>query len=328
MKYFKTKAAIAMFLIVCMTSIACSFLGMYPVAAEELKTTGNSGISVSPPMVELLAEKGKTYSQKIKVSNPSNTVIELYPISMNFTSDGEGGQPKFVAAESGDEKYSLATWIKVSQTNIAVAPQQIVEFEYVINVPRNAEPGGHYGVIFFSTQPQETSGSSTRVSISSMVGSLIMLSVDGAISESAMVQDFWFPKIIFSGALNISTKIANTGNIHLKPTGEVDITGILTSDKTSITFNSVRGNILPDSTRAFYDNWAFNKYKNIGPHRIDLKILYGEGGKSLNASRTVWILPWWLIITIFLIIVAIIIIIFSIKRRKRKDFKKYFKVPG
>lgn len=306
-----------------------AFLSLQPVSAEEVgnKDSGSQGITISPPLREFAAKKGETYHETIKLSNPSQNIVELYPLSMNFSAEGETGQPKFSASESNGQNYALSDWISFTQPKIAVAPQQIVDFKYDINIPNDAEAGGHYGVVFFSTQPPQASGSSSQVSISSMVGSLILITIDGDISEKLVLNTFEFPRIIMSGDLNIKTRLSNRGNVHLKPTGEISIKSMISSLSNAVAFNPERGNILPNTVRSFNNVWMYNIFKDIGPHQIELKLTYGEENQIITAQDTVWILPWWLISVLALIMVIIIAVIIKKSRKKSRGFSKFFRVP-
>ncbi len=285
------------------------------------------GITISPPIREFTAKRGEIYQENIRLSNPSNTLIELYPQAMNFTSSGEGGQPKFYGTESESDKYALSTWISFTQPKIALAPSQVVDFSYTIKIPIDAEPGGHYGVLFFSTQAPSASQSGSQVSISSMIGCLHLLRIEGAITESAALESFKFPKIVFKSPVNFTTRVANLGNIHIKPVGEIQIDDYFGTFHQSIEFNESRGNILPASVRAFDNSWDFNLYKNIGPQKVQLKVVYGADAKVLVHQSIIWVLPWWLFIAVASLILLIYAVIKLIYTSRKKSLKRFMKVP-
>jgi len=110
------------------------------------------GLTISPPITELTIKPGESTTQTIRLTNPTDKIVEVYPKIMNFSAKGEGGEPAFFEATDESAKFSLAKWIEVTQSKIALTPEQVVEFKYKINVPVSAEPGGHYGVVFFATE--------------------------------------------------------------------------------------------------------------------------------------------------------------------------------
>ncbi|MCX6806535.1 MAG: hypothetical protein NT135_00170, partial [Candidatus Berkelbacteria bacterium] len=133
------------------------------------------GLTISPPIFELTLKSGETSSQVIKITNPTQKLMEVYPTVMNFKASGESGEPAFYPATKEETKFSLASWIKFNQTKIALTPEQVVEFNYQIAIPKDAEPGGHYGVVFFATEPPKPEQDVSQVAIASMVGSLILV---------------------------------------------------------------------------------------------------------------------------------------------------------
>jgi hypothetical protein len=280
------------------------------------------GLTISPPLAEMTLNAGETYPAKIKVTNPTEEMVEVYPLVMNFRASGEGGEPSFYPASEEEAKFSLANWVKFNQTKLALTPEQVVEFDYEIAVPSGAEPGGHYGVVFFSTKAPELQGDASQVAIASMVGTLILVKVPGAIEEKASLLEFSTnKKFYFNLPVDFTTKISNFGNIHFKPKGEIKISGW--KDGTTLTFNESKGNVLPESTRKFANKWE-KKAANfldvpIGKFKANLNLAYGEGNKNLTSSIYFWIIPLWLIIAAAVVLILIIVIItWLIIRRRRK----------
>lgn len=316
--------------LVCIAVFGCTFFVNNSIvgAADKSQDSSPQGVSISPPIREITVEAGRSYDGLIKLSNPSQAIVELYPVSMDFGSEGESGKPKFYNVGEGNTTFSLSNWITVSQPKIAIAPQQVVSFAYSINIPADAEPGGHYGVLFFSTKPPESVVGSSQVSISSMIGCLFLVKVEGKTTEFISLKDFIAPRIVFTPKINIQTRIVNTGNIHIKPLGEINIDNQLTGNRQNIEFNDIKGNILPMSARLFENLWAPLPWLNIGPNKIQLNLIYGENQQALNSSRTVWFLPWYVFVILAVLLIALYMGIKKITKKRKKDFNKFFKVPG
>jgi hypothetical protein len=56
--------------------------------------------------------------------------------------------------------------------------------------------------------------------------------------------------------VEFNTTIKNDGNIHFKPKGAIFIKDFLGRDVATISFNKEGGNILPNSSRTFQNNWS------------------------------------------------------------------------
>jgi hypothetical protein len=290
------------------------------------------GITISPPIADLSLNPGQESEQKIQVTNPTENLLELYPSVMNFNASGESGEPGFYPASDEASKFSLAHWITLSQPKIAVAPMQVVEFKYKINVPLDAEPGGHYGVVFLATKPPEADAAASQVSIASQVGSLVLVRTPGDITEEGSLEEFSAPWFFFKPPVSFAAFIKNNGNIHWKPKGEITIRDWQGKEKARIDINPKRGNVLPDSRRKFEEKWdapatPFWKIP-VGKFSADLRVVYGQNDKTLGSKIYFWIIPWWLIIGVAVLFLALIIFCIRRWRKKRKLAAEKNKPPS
>ena len=281
------------------------------------------GLTISPPIVDLKVDEGEILQQTIKVTNPTAELVEVYPQVLDFQASGEGGEPSFYVAETDSDGYSLSRWISFNTSKLALTSEQVVDFTYTITVPTTAEAGGHYGAVFFTTEPEETNSAGSTVSISSMVGSLVLLTVTGETVEKAIVESFDVDNVFnfIDTSIDFTTKIANLGNVHIKPIGDVVIKNAFGNNVTGISFNDAGGNVLPDSTRKFTNTWDFPWYK-VGVYRAELALAYGSSGDMLTDSLVFWIIPWWLITSIAVLILAITLLIIWRKKRKGPKVKR------
>lgn len=274
------------------------------------------GLTISPPILELETKPGETYNQIIKITNPTNNLIEVYPQVMNFRASGEGGEPAFYPATEEEANFSLAQWIKFNQSKVALTPEQVVEFNYSIEVPADAEAGGHYGVIFFATQPPKAEEDQSQISISSMIGSLILAKVPGTIIEKGFLESFKANRIYLKLPATFQVRISNLGNVHFKPRGDITIKGMFGGESDKIQLNQARGNVLPDSIRKFEEKWNPEKII-IGRYTADLRVVYGESEKTLDGQVVFWVLPLWFLLSLGGLILLIVILIIIIKKKRK-----------
>ena len=278
---------------------------------------GDEGLTLSPPLREVTVAPGQTNTQTIKITNPTAKLVELYPKVMDFNSKGETGEPGFSEPGENSGKYSLASWIKISQSKIALTPEQIVEYTYTINVPSDAEPGGHYGVIFFATEPPEISDSSSNVALSSMVGGLVLVRVPGDIVEGARIEELKSDKFVYLfNKVALITRINNLCNVHFKPTGTINIKNVFGHTTDTLTFNEQNGNVLPESIRKFDNQWDSKKIL-VGPYTATANLVYGESKQALTDSTTFWVIPWWLLVVVAVIIVSLSVYLIIRKKKKK-----------
>jgi len=300
-----------------LVSIFIFLLMLLPLVPARAQIAGE-GLTISPPLFELNLKEGETSSQTIKITNPTKKLMEVYPVVMNFKASGESGEPAFYPATSEEEKFSLAKWITFNQSKIALTPEQVVEFNFQIKVPSDAEPGGHYGVVFFATEPPQLEKDISQVAIASMIGSLILGKNPGEIIEKGVLEEFSAGKFYFKKPIKFLTRIKNTGNIHFKPQGEIMIKDWRGKIVEKVAVNSAKGNVLPDSTRKFEESWMPQKWYTVGRFKADLKLIYGESNQNLSGNLVFWLIPWWSIVTLAIVIFAVIFLIIRWWRKRPK----------
>ena len=316
-------------------SLTFCALGIYSFAFADDATppaTGTAqGLTISPPINDLSLKPGGTDSEIIRVTNPTQNLVEVYPVAMNFNSKGEGGEPNFTAANDENSKFTLAKWISFTQPKLALMPNQVVEFKYDINVPAEAEPGGHYGVVFLSTNPPEKTPGASQVSIASMVGSLLLVKIPGDTQEVGTLNEFSSSAFYLKPPVNLTTRISNSGNIHFKPEGTIEIKDWKGGEVNKITFNEERGNVLPDSVRKFENKWLSSDlpfYKiPVGRFTADLNLKYGANDKTFASTVVFWIIPRYIIITFIALLLLIALVLIIILRKKRKNRNRYQNYP-
>ena len=124
-------------------------------------------------------------STTVKLFNETSSPTILSTSTDVFTAGDDSGTPKFNNTPNED----IASWIKVSSDPIVLDAGQRADVPVEIRVPANADPGGHFGVLFFGTTPNTTAGASA-VAIGSKVGALIIVRVDGNIREAGNITNF------------------------------------------------------------------------------------------------------------------------------------------
>lgn len=287
--------------------VVTSFIFSSLVFAEE-------GLTISPPLSELTLNPGTKTTQIIKVTNTGTEVIEVYPVVLDFRAKGETGEPEFYTATEAD-KYALSKWIKFTQTKLTLTPKELVEFKYQIEVPKDAEPGGHYGAIFLATQPSLSKEAISQISIASMLGSLVLVKVPGIITENGILQEFTTAKKFYlKPPIDFTIRIANTGTIHFKPQGNITIKSLGGKTVDVLPVNQTGGTVLPNSTRKFEESYNPTKIL-VGRYTANLQVVYGEAGKTLTGELIFWVLPWW---SIAIAVIIVCLIIYCIVRLIRK----------
>lgn len=295
--------------------------------------TGNVGIQVSAPIYNFSIDPGESAQEIVKVRNVGDTVRTFYPEVFDFKPLNETGTPEFIIDAQDDSYiYSLSSWIKISTEGIKLAPNESSALNFVINVPADAESGGHYAGILFGTSPPKVGG--TQIAISNKVGSLILVRVAGDASEQANVEEFSTPKsFLENGPVSFTVRINNTGNVHLQPKGNIEIKNTFGKTVETITVNKDSANILPNSIRSFLDNEGDNLTWSpggltIGKFTANLTLAYGDPTKNLTDTISFWIVPWKILLALLLLLIIIILVtVFLVKKYNRWIISKARSTP-
>jgi len=266
------------------------------------------GLEITPFLLELEVEKGKTVQSEIDLTNRTASAIAINIQPTDFL-PGSEGQPMFVPdTEINDVTFSLASWIKLTNdTRIVIQPNQTATFPFEVNPPANAEQGTHYGAILFSY-----SNASAENNVSEVTQSLgtILLVRYGQARESGVV-DLQLPKNLFWGAENITLRnaFANTGNVHVRPKGEVYIKNMFGKIVSTPFINKDASNVLPKTERTFVNNWIPSSTA-FGRYTLQSVITYGNSRLETREKVVIWILPIYLVVILLLILGLIIWFLF------------------
>ncbi len=293
------------------------------VFLNNIKTS--EAMTVTPVRYEIKGNPGETLIEEMMIMNEDPVPVTYYSSFANFEAQGETGSASFV--EPVDD---IGTWIE-TEKSVSLIPGEQRSVSYSIKIPENAEPGGHFGVIFWGTSPG-VGENGEQLSVSAQTGILILLSVSGDVKEEAGLLDFlkkdnkfWYNSL----PVTFTYRFKNDGGDRIKPTGFIRISNTLFIPTKKLDANPVNGNILPASTRKFVVDWvkytepkntvaptsviknffhkAYYQWKNfaVGLYSAKLDITYGLQEKNVNKTVFFFVFPWQMLICLIIIITII-----------------------
>lgn len=235
-------------------------------------------LAVSPHTFELDIFPGETITKKIKLTNKSQVALPILARTTDFTASDEEGGMAFDEL-SQDISFASRKWIKIENPNFILNPGETREVYFTIQVPENAEPGGHYAVMLFEPQLPSFYFEENKPRVIPVIGVLFLISIktfalEPEVEQKLEVVEFSLPKEerilvlenLFSKTLGfiaqaaefiISEKspskfilrIKNNDIYHIKPYGKISIYNIF-GKKVGET-EVLQKTILPGKTRAF-----------------------------------------------------------------------------
>lgn len=295
------------------------------VVRGQSQTAGQSGqgLEISPPLLDFKTDPGKTVTANIKLRNITDSTLIAKARIDDFVAQGEEGLPKLLIDQKSGESspYSFKPWVR-SIAPLTIASKQQKTIQVVFDVPQDAAPGGHYGVVRFTAAAPEVED--TGVSLSASIGTLVLINVSGDVKESATIEQFFVshnaggkPSSFFEqGPLTFVERIKNTGNVHVKPVGEVKVSNTFGKNIATLQVNPKNGNVLPASIRRFEQ--TMNKKLLFGRYTAETNLFYGNN-QTLKQKISFWVIPYKLIA---LAIGVVILLIFLIRRYNSHIVKK------
>jgi hypothetical protein len=281
--------------------LALTLFGAFSVPYTEAVTVG-------PVKLEYATDPGKTIKGEFFLQNEGDVTQTLYPSFERFTENSSGGK------NFTKEKSDLSTWFSMPES-VTLKSQIGKQIPFTINVPKDAPPGGHFAVIWWSSAPPGESGE--QVAIVTRAGILVYLTVSGDVKEEGMIEDF-SPRTRFftSFPLDFSLIFKNSGNTYLKPQGTFQIKNLFGGVSAEKQLNEFGSNVFPGTTKDLAtsinpDGFFFGIYRAV------VEASYGADG-SQHADESTWfvIAPWG---TLIGFIVLLFLVFFAIP----KGLKRY-----
>jgi hypothetical protein len=288
-------------------------------------TNAAAGLQISPALVELNGEPGKSYVLKEKVTNVTNSDLNYTTTVDDFGAKDESGAAKLLPRGDVPVSASMIGWV-AAPASFTLVGKEVRTLSITVTIPQNAEPGGHYGVLSFQGTKPKTSQNS--VAIQASTGLLMLVRVAGTVDEDLQLTTLSSEKdgkqssIFENTPITFVTRLQNKGNIHVKPSGTITITDMFGRLVDTLKVNNDLSNVLPNSIRRFEStltkDWMFGRYS------AELTIGYGTKGQVVQGQIMFWVIPWKIVATILLVLVTLIFIVWRmIKVYNRHIINKY-----
>lgn len=263
-----------------------------PVSAVEQSAPETERITLSPSSTSIDIDAGDSTAGSMKVVNDGDTAYGFSVYARPYGVTNEQYDPDFTNQQANASVYK---WVQFDQTKYQVEPGQSVEVKYIIRVPADATPGGHYGVLFAETDEQAIE--STGVARKKRVGNLLYVTVKGEYKTGGIFKEFILPFWQTSAPLASSARIENTGNVDFRAKVSTTARDLFGGVKFSYSGDPI---VLPSTTRLVEMKWE--KAPNFGLFKIDQSVAFlSETHKN---SGYVLIAPRWAPVVLIILVSA------------------------
>ena len=302
-------------------STVTPLLALVSSAAAAPTNTDNSasaaqGMQISPALVELNGEAGKSYSIQLKVLNVTASDLLFHSSVNDFSAKDETGTPSVAFDTAVPSTASIRQWVD-GIPDFSLRTHQSKTIDAVVTIPGNAEPGGHYGVIRFSGRDPTLSGKGVAQTASA--GTLVLVRVAGVVKENLDLITFQASKngktsaFFEDGPITFVQRYQNTGSVHVKPIGQIEVRDSFGNKVATLPVNSAKGNVLPLSIRRFES--TFSKDWFFGHYTADISVAYGSTGQAIVQTISFWVIPYKLLLAALFVLITIIYIFRTLLKR-------------
>jgi len=256
-------------------------------------------LKVSPVRSDISVKPGESKTVEVTVTNLTKADISIQPYENDFIAKGEDGTPALIL---NDNQYAPTHSLKrfmLPLGSFTVPASKAKAVKVTIVVPPTAQPGGYFGALRFAPASPADGG---QVNLNASVASLMLLTVQGPMTEKLNVTDYSVQQNGKSGTyfqnpnnLAFSFRFEDKGSVQEAPFGNISVKN---GDKVvySHEFNSEspREVVLPDSAR----RWTI-PLKNIGAfgyYTVEGTLTYGSKNETVNITQSFWVIPFAVII--------------------------------
>jgi len=288
--------------------LACFILSLSFVPLSQAHAQ-SVGITVRPIKISHTMLPGSTVSGSIALTNASPDVVDIDLGIEDFIPSAGTTNVQFIGRAEG--VTTVRDWISLDSTDGFTFDSKGDErnITYTITAPEDAEPGGHFGVIFFKANKNQDGG---QLKVGTRIGVLVFITIPGDSLQKGQILDFKGPKFVQKTPVTFNIKFENTGTVHYEPKGTVTIKNLFGRKIAEV---PVQGQtVLPTGIRDLTVSWDTSGLL-FGRYTAELDIKDGEGN-SLSAEKIAfYAFPIWYT---FGFIVAMLLILWVIRFLKKR----------
>jgi len=261
-------------------------------------SSSKSSLGVSPAIIEEVLAPGEEKKTGVWVLNitdfslPIKVSQESFVVNTNVL--GGAGQT-----------FNASSWLKIDPPNFILSPYEQKKIAIIIDIPQNAEPGGHYATVYFQPLISASNLRSQTTYLSARVGVLVFLTIKGEIVEQVTLQNLQTRSFSQFGPQHFSLSFQNWGNVHLFPSGEVIIKDFWGQEAGRVSFRPQI--VLPKTEKEIAARW--DKKFLLGRFSAQADVFYGSANVKLRSEPIIfWVIPYFPLFFLTAIIILCILI--------------------
>lgn len=311
------------------------------VFAQAQSIDEKSQIEVSPQAVDKSGKPGDTLQTTIIVTNHAKTPMFIQSYAEDFYVTQEG-DTKIVTKQELDKdpelkKFSIGNWVKTTGLDAKFKPEESRKVPVYIDLPKDATPGGHYGILFFAPGQASTAAGivGSGASLQGEVGSLLNISVAGDYSQEGAVEKFrtgtwddgekkfnnhylfWNQGVFEKSKIDFGFNFINSSITHQIPQGFITISNFSGSKIDEIPIAPTR--VFPRTTRDIHTRYEQELLPGI---YNALLVTKDADGRSYDLKTKFIVFPLRVILIILGAIGLMVLVAWSYGRYIERKYKR------
>ena len=274
--------------------------------------------AVSPMNQKIVLTPGETYNGSFRIVNPgSNTTDFSYKLEVSpFYVDDD----YHVVYENNGDYTQMVNWMTVDKDKGTIAPNNVAEVHFAIDVPRNAPAGGQYAAIMVSSDGNgDALQNGLNLERTYSIAHIIYAEVAGTTRRGGEIYNANVQGFILDGDISGVSSIRNDGNVHGTAKYTLQVWPLFSSEEVYTNEeNPVEKTVLPGRTLTNSVAWEGSPLAGI----FNVKYTVDFEGVTTEVSKLVIKCPIWMLLIIVLVIAGIVVWIMYKAKSRKKSSKK------
>lgn len=281
-----------------------------PVSADA-EETPDYRIQMSPRTIDVELEAGKDEAGSFKVQNTGKKQFDFKIAISPYSVLDENYNPDYGKVTQYND---IVEWVTFSKTEGTVQPNESIEINYVIKVPKDVPAGGQYAMISAEMTNIENDPNS-NFHVVNQIGIILYTNVKGVTRETGSIKDNKIAGILFNPPVSATSVVENTGNTHAIANYVLQVFPLFGDEEVYTNEeNPATAVVLPETSRFNTVTWP--NAPHLGIFRVKQTVTLFD--QTNTTDKVVFICPIWLLFIVLLLIFFAIFWIFSRVKNRNK----------
>lgn len=279
-----------------------------PVVAEEVP---DYRLQISPVSITIDLVPGKVEIGEFKVQNTGKKAFKFKVGVAPYSVIDAQYNPDY---DTEGVYNDIVEWVTFSQDEGEVKPNESVDIQFSIKVPKDVPGGGQYAMLYAEIINDDDTAVS-GIAAQRRVGIILYSDVEGVTRKTGEILENKIPSILFNPPVIAESLVSNTGNTHANTRYVLQVYPLFSDEEVYTNEeNPDTRTVLPETQRFNTVTWAGAPH--LGIFRVKQTIYLFD--QVSTTEKIVFLCPIWFLFIILLIIFSVIFWIFTRVRARRQ----------